>query len=65
VRQSFEGDAWRDCMAMNAHDLAALIRLIEENIIRSEKFAARKGLNADPEDFTIVNSKWIWVLDSE
>jgi hypothetical protein len=50
---------------MNAHDLAAFVWLIQEDIIRPNELPVRECFDADTEDSAFVDCKGIRILDFE
>ena len=52
-------------MTMNAHDLAAFVRLIQEDVVRPNEFPVRKCFYSDAEDPAFVDCERVRILDFE
>jgi hypothetical protein len=50
---------------MNAHDLAAFVWLIQEDVVRPNEFPVRKYFNSDAEDPAFVDCEGVRILDFE
>jgi hypothetical protein len=50
---------------MNAHDLAAFVWLIQEDVVRPDEFPVRECFDADAEDSAFVDRERVRILDFE